>query len=112
MALGGAVTHATSSTLGELFNGNRDPVDWVSKMGLSGLILAFTLMLIFEIDELRRAPWQGMLLFICYGLCNIIYFTYGFTLIKNVNAIYFMIPGLLSPLLSFPVDYIFFGSSF
>ena len=112
MALGGAISHATSTTLGELFNNNRDPVDWVSKMGLSGLLLAFTCMLIFEIDEIRRAPWQGMLLFLGYGLCNIIYFTYGYRLIKNINAIYFMIPALLAPLLSFPIDCIFFGSHF
>ena len=57
MVLGGAASHATATTLGELFNHNRDPIDWVSKMGLSGLFLAFTCMLIFEIDEIRRAPW-------------------------------------------------------
>ena len=112
MVLMAAVVLGMSSTLMEGLNNQRTVLDYISKMGLGALIPSVICMLAFEIEEIKRAPWQGIMMFLIYGVLNFGYVIYGYTLIERVNAVYYMLPNVLAPLITFPVDFIFFDQDF
>ena len=107
-----AVMMAFSCTLTEVACGNRTTMDYSSKMALAALAGAVTCMLSFELEALKTAPWQSMLLFASYGVLMFLGEICGYSLIQDISAVFSMIPDVLAPLITFPVDFLFFHNVF
>ncbi|KAH0576259.1 Solute carrier family 35 protein [Spironucleus salmonicida] len=108
----GAFLFGLSSVMMQKFGSQMSTFEYMSKMGLSGVLLSVVLCVSLETSLFVAANAGGIGLLVLYGIIAAFYIFLGLYVIGRSNAVFFMMCSVLVPVFTFPVDVLHFKSKF